>query len=101
VLPFLGPSTARDTVGLVGNFYTNPIDWATDSEAVKWSLWGLDLINRRSRLLRIERVLAEDQIDPYSFQRGAYLQQRRNLVYDGDPPKPDFDFDAEPDKPAP
>lgn len=94
VLPLLGPSTVRDTFGLVGNFYINPVSWATDSEAVEWSLWGLNLINRRSGLLRLERILAEDQIDPYSFQRGAYLQQRRNLVYDGDPPKPDFDFES-------
>ncbi len=101
VLPLLGPSTVRDTVGLVGNFFTNPITWATDSNAVAWGLWGLDLINRRSGLLRIERALAEDQIEPYSFQRGAYLQMRRNLVYDGNPPKPDFDFDAEPDQPKP
>lgn len=49
---------------------------------------GLDLINRRSSLLRIERALADEQIDPYSFQRSAYLQMRRNLVYDGNPPKP-------------
>ena len=41
------------------------------------------------------------QIDPYSFRRSAYLQQRRNLVYDGNPPTPDFDFDAESAKPAP
>ena len=101
VLPLLGPSTVRDSVGLVGNFFTNPVTWATDSEAVKWGLWGLDLINRRSSLLRIERALADEQIDPYSFQRGAYLQQRRNLVYDGNPPKPKFDFDAEPDQPRP
>lgn len=93
VLPLLGPSTVRDTFGLVGNFYINPVSWATDSETVEWSLWGLNLINRRSGLLRIERILADDQIDPYSFQRGAYLQQRRNLVHDGDPPKPDFDFE--------
>jgi phospholipid-binding lipoprotein MlaA len=101
VLPLLGPSTVRDTVGLVGNFFTNPITWATDSDAVAWGLWGLDLINRRSSLLRIERALADDQIEPYSFQRSAYLQLRRNLVYDGNPPKPDFDFDAEPDRPKP
>ena len=101
VLPFLGPSTVRDAIGLTGNFFTNPITWATDSEAVAWSLWGLDLINRRSDLLRIERVLADDQIDPYSFQRSAYLQMRRNLVYDGNPPTPDFDFDldSDPDNP--
>ncbi len=102
VLPLLGPSTVRDSIGLVGNFFTNPITWATDSDAVAWGLWGLDLINRRSSLLRIERALADEQIDPYSFQRGAYLQQRRNLVYDGNPPepaKPDFDAVSEPPKP--
>ena len=101
VLPLLGPSTVRDTVGLVGNFFTNPITWATDSDAVTWGLWGLDLINRRAGLLRIERALAEDQIEPYSFQRSAYLQMRRNLVYDGNPPKPDFDFDAAPEPTKP
>lgn len=98
VLPLLGPSTVRDTFGLVGNFYTNPVTWATDSDAVEWSLWGLDLINRRAGLLRIERALADSQIDPYAFQRSAYLQQRRNLVNDGNPPKPDFDFEN-PDNP--
>ncbi len=97
VLPFLGPSTVRDTFGLVGDFYTNPTTWATDSATVQWSLWGLDLIDRRARLLRAERAFADAQIDPYTFQRGAYLQQRRDLVYDGNPPKPKPDFDAEPD----
>jgi phospholipid-binding lipoprotein MlaA len=101
VLPLLGPSTVRDAFGLVGNFYVNPIAWATDSEAVEWSLWGLDLINRRAGLLRIERALADSQIDPYVFRRDAYLQMRRNLVYDGNPPKAEFDFDAEPDRPQP
>ena len=99
VLPILGPSTVRDAFGLVGNFYANPVTWATDSEAVEWSLWGLDLINRRAGLLRAERAFAEAQIDPYSFQRGAYLQMRRNLVYDGKPPRPDLDFEADPDNP--
>ncbi len=101
VLPLLGPSTVRDTFGLAGNFYTNPVTWATDSDAVEWSLWGLDLINRRAGLLRVERALAEAQIDPYSFQRSAYLQMRRNLVYDGNPPQPEFDFDTEPNNPKP
>ena len=101
VLPLLGPSTVRDSLGMVGDFFTNPITWATDSDAVAWGLWGLNLINRRSDLLRIERALADEQIDPYSFQRGAYLQMRRNLIYDGNPPKPDFDFDAAPEPPKP
>jgi len=98
VLPLLGPSTVRDTFGLVGNFFVNPVTWATDSEGIMWSLWGLDFVNRRAGLLQIERAFADAQIDPYSFQRSAYLQQRRNLVYDGQPPQPDFDFEN-PDNP--
>ncbi len=93
VLPLLGPSTVRDTFGLVGNFYVNPITWATDSSTVQWSLWGLDLIDRRADVLRIERAFAGAQIDPYSFQRSAYLQRRRGLLDDGSPPRPEFDFD--------
>ena len=98
VLPLLGPSTVRDSFGLIGNFFVNPVTWATDSESVMWSLWGLDFINRRAEFLRIERAFADAQIDPYSFQRSAYLQQRRNLVYDGHPPQIDFDFEN-PDNP--
>ncbi len=92
VLPLLGPSTVRDTFGLVGNFFVNPVTWATDSEGIMWSLWGLDFVNRRAGLLQIERAFADAQIDPYSFQRSAYLQQRRSLVH-GDQPLPDFDFE--------
>lgn len=99
VLPLLGPSTARDTVGLVGDFFVNPATWGTDSDAVSWGLWGLDMINRRADLLRIERVLAEEQIEPYAFQRSAYLQMRRNLVYDGNPPPSKLDVDS--DRPPP
>ncbi len=99
VLPLLGSSTVRDTFGLVGNFYANPITWATDSEAVTWSLWGLDFVNRRAGLLRVERAFADAQIDPYSFRRSAYLQMRRNLVYDGNPPTQKLEFEANPDNP--
>ncbi len=99
VLPLLGSSTVRDTFGLVGDFFIDPIDWSTDSSSVEWSLWGLNLINRRAGLLQMELALADAQIDPYSFRRSAYLQQRRNLVYDGQPPPLDFDF-TDPDNPV-
>lgn len=100
VLPLLGPSTVRDGFGLIGDFYVNPVRWAVDSDVASWGLWGLNLVNRRSGLLRIERALADDQIDAYAFQRSAYLQQRRNLVYDGNPPQPKLDVDAvDPAKP--
>lgn len=72
VIPLLGPGTVRDAFGMVGDFMINPISWSTDSEAVMWGLWGLNLINRRAKACWIERALADEQIDPYSFQRSAY-----------------------------
>ncbi|NNE38762.1 MAG: VacJ family lipoprotein, partial [Gammaproteobacteria bacterium] len=30
-------------------------------------------------------------IDPYSFTREAYLQSRKNKIYDGNPPAENYD----------
>jgi phospholipid-binding lipoprotein MlaA len=35
-------------------------------------------------------------LDKYSFIRDGYLQRRRNLVYDGNPPREKDDEDEEP-----
>jgi phospholipid-binding lipoprotein MlaA len=36
-------------------------------------------------------VLGEAALDRYVFQRDAYLQRRRSLVYDGRPPREKFE----------
>ena len=54
--------------------------------------WGaviLRAIDRRAQLLTASRLLEESGADPYTFMRDAYLQRRRNLVYDGNPPRPE------------
>ena len=33
------------------------------------------------------RILEQAALDRYVFQRDAYLQRRRSLVYDGRPPR--------------
>lgn len=91
VLPLIGPSTLRDGVGLIGDIFMNPITWGTDSDRVSWSLWGLNLVNRRAELLRMERALSDAQIDPYVFQRSTYLQRRHSAVH-GET-RPNFDDD--------
>jgi len=42
-------------------------------------------------LLDKEKVLDEAMIDPYEFTRDSYLQYRKNLVYDGNPPPIRYD----------
>ena len=33
------------------------------------------------------RILEEAALDKYVFQRDAYFQRRRSLIYDGSPPR--------------
>jgi phospholipid-binding lipoprotein MlaA len=87
VLPLLGPSTIRDTVGLVGDIYVDPLFAIEEEGNVYWGLVILRFIDTRADLLSASRVLEEAAIDPYIFVRDAYLQHRRNLIYDGNPPQ--------------
>jgi len=90
VLPFFGPSTTRDTVGLVGDIFTDPVTYVDDAGA-RNALVALKVLDARANLLGVEKVLEEAAEDKYSYVRDAYLQRRENLVYDGNPPEEDFD----------
>lgn len=102
VLPFLGPSTVRDAVGMVPDYYADPLFYYEDDgeEHVLTALW---IIDTRARLLDAEQFL-EDAYDPYSFLRDAYLQRREYLIHDGNPPVdyPDYEaYEAFDDHPLP
>ncbi|MDJ0738767.1 MAG: MlaA family lipoprotein [Gammaproteobacteria bacterium] len=85
VLPFLGPSTARDGVGLVVDWFTDPLNYIED-DTVAWGLRGLNIVDTRADLLNASRVVDQGALDPYAFIRDSYLQRRENQVYDGNPP---------------
>jgi len=80
VLPFLGASTVRDTVGLVPDLLLNPIFWVTDSKT-RTVLYTLDTIDTRLTYLAAESMITGDE---YVFVRNAYLQRRAYLVADGE-----------------
>ncbi len=81
MLPLLGPSTLRDTLGRVPDEYSTGRHYIEDN-TVKWSLTGLDVIDQRASLLDAERV-TKDTFDRYAFIRNAWLQRREYLVRDG------------------
>lgn len=89
VLPLLGPSTVRDTLGRVPDEYSTGRHYIEDS-TVKWSLTGLDVIDKRASLLDAERF-AKDTFDRYAFIRNAWLQRREYLVHDGNIKEPVFE----------
>jgi phospholipid-binding lipoprotein MlaA len=86
VLPLLGPSTVRDTVGRFADSPLSPQRYIERVD-VRNSLYVLNVVNVRSELLDASKVLDVAALDRYSFVRDAWLQRRQNQVYDGNPPK--------------
>lgn len=84
VLPFFGPSNVRDGIGFGVDAYLSPVS-RSDVVPLRNSLAGLGFVETRAALLPAERVL-QDALDRYLLVRDGYLQRRRNLVYDGNPP---------------
>jgi len=82
VIPFLGPSDVRDGIGRIGDIFTDPRHYIKNGW-VSWSLWGVQVVDTRSRLLDTEKVL-EGAYDKYSFLRNVYLQRRQYLVTGGE-----------------
>jgi len=93
VLPFFGPRTVRDSFGLVGDIITDPVTHV-EGPGARNALIATRVIDTRANLLKAEKVLDQAALDEYSYIRDAYLQRRENLVYDGNPPKKEDDFDV-------
>ena len=79
MVPVFGPRTVRSGSGTIFDAYAS-VQANLGSVAVRNTLWGLELIDGRSRLLEVDELVSGDR---YIFVRDAYLQQRRMFVNDG------------------
>ena len=91
VMPILGPSSVRDTFGFAGDVLIDPF-FSLQEDEIYWGFVVLRAIDTRAGLLAAGDLVDEAALDRYSFVRDAYLQRRRNLVHDGNPPV-DQDYD--------
>jgi len=103
MLPVLGPSNIRDTVGwAVDTFLFDPIAWwqRNDSNAfIHWTAWlrfGLTAVDSRARNMDQLEELEESSLDFYAAVRSLYRQRRNDLIRDGavedDEALPEFDI---------
>ena len=82
VLPLIGPSTLRDTVGLVGDTELNPLNWQPIEEipGYDWTWRGgaetLNIVNGMPDLVRTYDSLHQAAVDPYVAMRTGYIQFR-------------------------
>ncbi|MGF6958717.1 MlaA family lipoprotein [Paraburkholderia youngii] len=74
VLPLFGPSTVRDSMGLVVDVKFNPLNYV--EPATRNPLYVLQFVSTRSDLLGATSLLEQAALDKYSFVRDAYVQQR-------------------------
>ncbi|HQA33040.1 VacJ family lipoprotein [Casimicrobium huifangae] len=86
VIPFLGPSSARDLVGRYGDGKIDPVALVS-SVPVRNSLMGARVVDTRVSLFPAEALMNQAALDRYTFMRSAYLQRRQSLVLDGKRPK--------------
>lgn len=86
VLPFLGPSSVRDTAGLVVDIYAfDPITYVhrEGEVAAHHVLRGVQFLDKRTELLDAKDIVDDASLDPYAFMRDAYLQRRNTQINDG------------------
>jgi phospholipid-binding lipoprotein MlaA len=101
MLPFFGPSTVRDTAGLVPDYALTYEIVSRNLITNNWVSGGLFVvaqIDRRSQLLDTDKIL-DSTYDPYAFLRSAYLQRRDYLIHGDENPEemfPDADTDSPP-----
>jgi phospholipid-binding lipoprotein MlaA len=86
VLPFFGPSTVRDTTGMVGDHVLNPLNWNLKHN-IDWYDWkvstGVTVVNGVNSLpgaIAAYDALRKDALDPYVAVRSAYIQYREAAI---------------------
>ena len=93
VLPILGPTTARDAVGMVGNVFIDPVYQVTHNtetdmlvgndnlqEHNYYIYKGTDAVDFRSKNIESIESLQNNSIDFYASVKSLYLQNRAQKI---------------------
>ena len=86
--PVIGPRNVRDTVGFAVGTYADPVMYVRPV-SVRNSMAALRFVDVRASLLPSDKVVEETALDKYAYIRDAYMQRRRNQIFDGRPPRLD------------
>jgi len=82
VVPLFGPSSARGSVGLIGDLALDPVMHAQEVEIIV-GLFVIRGVSLRSDLLVVTEILEQAALDPYAFERDSYMQKREFDIRDG------------------
>jgi phospholipid-binding lipoprotein MlaA len=79
MIPFLGPSTIRDGMGLLFDYTLFTPYPYIPQDTIIYGILGLRYVDLRAQLLDTEKLM-DDSFDKYAFLRDAYLQNRNYLI---------------------
>ncbi len=86
-VPVTGADTVRDLSNIVTSTLLYPFTYF--SAVVLFPVAAVEAINARANLLEASRIRDAAALDPYSFTRESYLQERQHLINDGNIPLED------------
>ena len=93
MLPLLGPSNARDTVGRVGDYFINPLNDCCITTDERYGLFAVTGISEREANIELFDDLRANSIDLYATLRTIYTQKRAADVRNGAAPTDQNDYD--------
>jgi len=79
VIPFIGPSSARDGIGLVADSYMD-LTYHIWEHSDYWYAIAFRQLNKLALDKDTYEGIKKDALDPYLFVRDAWAQYRQNLV---------------------
>ena len=98
MLPLLGPSSTRDALGLVVDYFADPWTYLR-YEKFSYSRRGAEFIDARARNYELLNDLEKTSVDYYAAVRSLYRQDRRDAIRNGAeaglPALPDIPADEE------
>ena len=77
-LPFFGPRTVRDTLGMAGDAPIGIVRQIENDKA-RIFLQGLNLVDTRAQLLSVDS-LREGAVDDYTLVRDSWMQRRAYMI---------------------
>src|SRR5579883_714561 len=84
VLPFFGPSTPRDAVGLPVDYFAFSVYPYIDPTSTRYAVYSVGVVDRRAQLLKVESTMEEASYDKYAFVRSAYMQRRTYQIQENE-----------------
>ncbi len=80
--PFLGPSNVRDSIGMLGDSFLDPLNYVDIKWQERLAIRAYDRLNRTSLTLGDYELFTETALDPYTAVKDAYQQNRDGKIKD-------------------